>query len=83
MVAVGTGKTMWHNDKKWTDWHRTVSFIPRRSNLSGKLIFGWINKSSRTEYNNRGGGVIIQVPTRVRRYATDKELFQAKLRGTA
>lgn len=61
----------------WTKWRKTTSIWPRRS-VNGKIIFGRINKRSRPDYRPIEG---IQQRTRIREFATDKELFHQKLRG--
>ena len=63
----------------WTQWRPTISIWPRRS-INNKIIFGWINKRSR-ENRRLFQGEFWQPPMRIEEFATDKELFIAKLRG--
>lgn len=63
-------------EPKWSKWRRTISFWPRRS-INGKLIFGRIH----TSWRNDWGIGVVDGPKHIWRYATDKELFTAKLKG--
>lgn len=63
----------------WTQWRRTISIWPRRS-INNKIIFGWINKRSREDMRPGWGEMYILRPNIIE-FATDKELFTAKLKG--
>ena len=62
-------------DNDWSNWRKTISIWPRES-ISGKTIFGYVNKRGKT-FRGAHGSI------RVREFATDKELFKAKLYGDA
>lgn len=64
---------------KWTTWRKTTSVWPR-SSINGKLIFGQINKRSRPDWPPVEGN---QLAPRIKEFATDKELFEARLKGVA
>lgn len=66
-------------EHNWTQWRRTISIWPRMS-INNKIIFGWINKRSREDMLPVNGDIYIRHP-RIIEFATDKELFTAKLRG--
>ena len=61
----------------WTEWRKTTSIWPRRS-INGKIIFGWINKRGRNVWDGPMDGKA----TRKREFATNKELFTQRLKGT-
>lgn len=63
----------------WTKWRPTISIWPRRS-INNKIIFGWINKRSREDGRPVNGDLSFRYPS-IKEFATDKELFIAKLRG--
>ena len=63
---------------EWTDWRKTTSLWPRKS-ISGKIIIGQINKRSKNSF--QGSRHIGGHKIRIREFATDKELFTAKLKG--
>ena len=69
---------------KWEAWHKTLVIWPKQS-IYGKRVFGIINKSSRDEFEVPFGVYLDQhlSPGREHRYATNKELFKAKLEGIA
>lgn len=60
---------------KWTEWRKTTSMWPR-SSINGNIIFGRINKRSRMGALSPEG----HHPC-FNEFATDKELFEAKLKG--
>jgi len=67
----------------WGEWCRKIIILPRRS-IYGKLVVGIINRSSRDEFDVPFGAAAGHpVPKRFHRYASDKELFLAKLEGEA
>ena len=67
----------------WRSWHMHTVIWPRRS-ITGKFIFGQVNRSSRDEFEVPFGVYLGELePGTEHRYATDKELFKAKLEGTA
>lgn len=78
---TGTGAIF--NIEPWSDWRRTISIWPRKS-VTGKIIFGWINKRSTmiAKPVKRGKPWRVQ-HIRIREYMTNKELFKAKLEGAA
>ena len=63
---------------EWTDWRKTTSLWPRKS-ISGKIIIGQINKRSKNSF--KGSRHIGGRKIRIREFATNKELFEAKLKG--
>jgi hypothetical protein len=66
----------------WEEWHSKIIIWPRRS-INGKLVFGFVNRSSRDEFEVPFGAAAGHpTPKRFHRYATDKELFKARLEGT-
>ena len=67
----------------WGEWRKTTSFWPRKS-VNGKWIFGFINKRGRWDYSTEaisGGNYPNGQRTRIREFATNKELFERRLRG--
>ncbi len=59
----------------WTEWRKTTSLWPRRS-ITGKMIVGSMYKRGRNHYaDGRCPGAT--------EFATAKELFEGKLKGTA
>ena len=67
----------------WEAWHRYIVIWPRRS-IYGKIVLGIVNRSSRDEFEVPFGTYMADnQPGRFHRYATNKELFTAKLDGTA
>lgn len=60
----------------WTNWCKTISLWPKRS-ITGKTILGRINKRRKTYH---GYGVHGEFHG-TKEYATNKELFMAKLKG--
>jgi hypothetical protein len=60
----------------WSEWRKTTSIWPRRS-INGKIIFGRINKRGRNVWD----GAMQGKATRKHEYATNKELFERRLRG--
>jgi hypothetical protein len=62
---------------EWTVWRKTTSVWPR-SSINGNIIFGRINKRSRMGTLSPGGH-----HPHITEFATNKELFEAKLRGDA
>jgi len=89
-----TGKsmmTMYHNmsgqgfarpiDPDWDPWHRVTSLIPRKS-ISGRWIIGRIQKRGKTIRRltpTKGGSAMLR--SRIHEFATDKELFEWKLKN--
>lgn len=66
----------------WRSWHKHIVVWPRRS-IAGKFIFGQVNRSSRDEFTVPFGVYLgDKEPAEEHRYATDKELFKARLEGT-
>jgi len=59
----------------WSEWRKTISIWPRKS-ISGKIIFGYINKRARTIWGAHG-------KLRIREFSTNKELFASRLKGDA
>lgn len=68
----------------WTKWRKTISIWPRRS-INGKIIFGRINKRSKPNYNpiirNNRRSRVRDRRSRVKEFATNKELFHQKLKN--
>ena len=61
----------------WSEWRKTTSLLPRKS-ISGKWIFGRINKRGRNIWPDN---VMHGRATRKREFATNKELFASILKG--
>ena len=64
---------------EWTEWRHTIIFWPQRS-INNKIIIGWINKRSRDGMRSYNEGLPLR-DSRIREFATNKELVIAKLRG--
>ena len=77
-----TLKTRHNNiDPPWETWHSTFVIWPRRSIMS-KFVFGRVNRSSRDAFKVPFGTYLgDNEPKRFHRYATNKELFIARLAG--
>ncbi len=60
----------------WGNWCKTMSLWPKKS-ITGKMILGRVNKRWKT-YHGPHGNLHDQY-----QYATNKELFLAKLKGKA
>lgn len=84
-MTVKTGEilSIRNDGKAWSNWRKTTSIWPRRS-IDGKIIFGRINKRDRTSWegnsNPNTSGIAFN-KIRIHEFATDKELFKAKLEG--
>jgi len=67
----------------WESWHDIFVIWPRRS-ITGKFVFGRVNRSSRDEFQVPFGVYLgDNEPGRLHRYASNKELFMARLAGEA
>ena len=91
-VSRGTGKSVFYMGgsgttqsppaaPKWDPWRRTTSLIPRKS-ISGRWIVGRIQKRGKTVRRmtpTKGGGAMRN--KRMHEFATDKQLFEWKLKN--
>ena len=75
-------RTFLTNGPKWESWKKKLVFIPRKS-IYGKFVFGWINRSSKDEFEVPFGAAAFRNSKRFHRYANNKELFKATLKGEA
>ena len=62
----------------WSGWKKVMAWRTKQS-IDGKGIFGRINKRTRTAH----GYTLPATPRQEIEYATDNELFKARLKGTA
>lgn len=83
-MTKGTGNILQiiNNIDEWSEWCSIFSLLPRQS-INGKWIFGRINKCGRWQLHRRfidSGDRYDRI--REHKWATTKELFTAKLKGT-